>query len=530
MKAVQSFGLAEDDNARDAVKTLFQRMDKDGSGTIEIKELITGLRRSDRSAARLDSAEPFIAGIGEPPGPQMAGGFLPRQKTIASASLGQLGATWDPISQLFVFPDGGLGAPDPPVEGIMKSAATLPNLSLDKLASMAPTHAASHAGLQRSKSRVFGGSIRLTADRPMRDQIIDIINKYKAKIMHLLEEWDENGDGVIQKPELQRALKNLGLSSAPEARGAADELFDLMDKDGSGEIEMSEFFKALRPKTTDRQRQASQKNLRAAVPEPEDEDEDEEEVPMPTYDRLVLDNAPASAPTKAGKLKLLRQATRAAAFVQPKLVLPPAWSHLEDRKIPHDQLLGLLRPRAPIVQPGSKSASLLRQPRSLHTLKKMKQEEIGWYKQAMDVVILPPTRGGTRARSAEPPPTASEQAGAAPSGPTLLDQLREALVANLARVLDLFRGLDENGDGNVSKKEFRKALPLLGLTEITRDTADLFFNTIDEDGSGSIQYSELSKKLRRKVTDTAGIQPTAAGKGGLRLSKKGHSVSTGHIY
>ena len=97
-------------------------------------------------------------------------------------------------------------------------------------------------------------------------------------------------------------------------------------------------------------------------------------------------------------------------------------------------------------------------------------------------------------------------------------------------MLDLFRGLDENGDGNVSKKEFRKALPLLGLTEITRDTADLFFNTIDEDGSGSIQYSELSKKLRRKVTDTAGIQPTAAGKGGLRLSKKGHSVSTGQIY
>ena len=90
----------------------------------------------------------------------------------------------------------------------------------------------------------------------------------------------------------------------------------------------------------------------------------------------------------------------------------------------------------------------------------------------------------------------------------------------IARVLDLFRGLDENGDGNVSKKEFRKALPLLGLTEITRDTADLFFNTIDEDGSGSIQYSELSKKLRRKVTDTAGIQPTAAGKGGLRLRKK----------
>ena len=69
-------------------------MDKDGSGTIEIKELITGLRRSDRSAARLDSAEPFIAGIGEPPGPQMAGGFFRGRRRLhppPSASSALLG-------------------------------------------------------------------------------------------------------------------------------------------------------------------------------------------------------------------------------------------------------------------------------------------------------------------------------------------------------------------------------------------------------------------------------------------------------
>ena len=31
------------------------------------------------------------------------------------------------------------------------------------------------------------------------------------------------------------------------------------------------------------------------------------------------------------------------------------------------------------------------------------------------------------------------------------------------RVIDLFREWDEDGDGTVSKKEFRKAMPLLGL-------------------------------------------------------------------
>ena len=60
----------------------------------------------------------------------------------------------------------------------------------------------------------------------------------------------------------------------------------------------------------------------------------------------------------------------------------------------------------------------------------------------------------------------------APSGPpSLIDQFREALVANLARIIDLFRGLDENGDGMVSKKEFRHALPLLGLTQITDEVS-----------------------------------------------------------
>ena len=31
------------------------------------------------------------------------------------------------------------------------------------------------------------------------------------------------------------------------------------------------------------------------------------------------------------------------------------------------------------------------------------------------------------------------------------------------RVIDLFREWDEDGDGTVSKKEFRKAVPMLGL-------------------------------------------------------------------
>ena len=50
-------------------------------------------------------------------------------------------------------------------------------------------------------------------------------------------------------------------------------------------------------------------------------------------------------------------------------------------------------------------------------------------------------------------------------------QIKQALHKNLARVIDLFREWDEDGSGNVSKKEFRKAMPMLGL-RVAREALD----------------------------------------------------------
>ena len=74
---------------------------------------------------------------------------------------------------------------------------------------------------------------------------------------------DTNGDHQISKKELQRALHSLGLSPDATSRAAADELFDLLDKDGSGVIEMSEFFRGLRPQAAEKRREAAE---RASTP------------------------------------------------------------------------------------------------------------------------------------------------------------------------------------------------------------------------------------------------------------------------
>ena len=58
------------------------------------------------------------------------------------------------------------------------------------------------------------------------------------------------------------------------------------------------------------------------------------------------------------------------------------------------------------------------------------------------------------------------------SGQPYQEQIRDALSKNAVRVIDLFREWDDNGDGTVSKKEFRKGLALLGLRDVPRQQAE----------------------------------------------------------
>ena len=81
-------------------------------------------------------------------------------------------------------------------------------------------------------------------------------------------------------------------------------------------------------------------------------------------------------------------------------------------------------------------------------------------------------------------------------------QLKDALRRNAVRVIDLFREWDEDGDGTVSKMEFRKAMPMLGL-QVPREEVDKLFDEWDPGGSGDIDMGELNKLLRQDAADTA---------------------------
>ena len=97
-------------------------------------------------------------------------------------------------------------------------------------------------------------------------------------------------------------------------------------------------------------------------------------------------------------------------------------------------------------------------------------------------------------------------------GPTMAAQLQRALSAKMVRVIDLFREWDDDQSGSVSKREFRRILPLLGI-KASREASDHLFDTFDLDGSGQIGFEELNARLHAtRETAATQLQRRARGK------------------
>lgn len=75
--------------------------------------------------------------------------------------------------------------------------------------------------------------------------------------------------------------------------------------------------------------------------------------------------------------------------------------------------------------------------------------------------------------------------------------MREKLTKQASRVIDLFKKWDNNGDGQISRAEFVKAMPMLGMQDCLPIEINALFSAFDPDGSGEISFRELNRMLRR---------------------------------
>ena len=74
------------------------------------------------------------------------------------------------------------------------------------------------------------------------EQLFVILNAHQVKLIDLFREWDDDGNGALDKKELRQAVAALGYDASPVD---VDALFHSLDEDGSGFIEFHELKAAL---------------------------------------------------------------------------------------------------------------------------------------------------------------------------------------------------------------------------------------------------------------------------------------------
>ena len=96
------------------------------------------------------------------------------------------------------------------------------------------------------------------------------------------------------------------------------------------------------------------------------------------------------------------------------------------------------------------------------------------------------------------------------SDKSVAEQLRDALIENSVRVVDLFKDWDDDQSGTVSRKEFHKAMDEMQFN-VPKEAIDALFSEWDPDNSGALELRELERLLKRRVQIADNLQAGAMG-------------------
>ena len=119
---------------------------------------------------------------------------------------------------------------------------------LEELEKLKPHTVASKdlANSLNEKVKVQEARLRSLRDRPLVVRLGEALHKQQIRPIDLLRNWDANNDGVVSRAEVYEQMCALNLRSPREE---CDELFDSLDEDASGVLELNELKKHLRKLT-----------------------------------------------------------------------------------------------------------------------------------------------------------------------------------------------------------------------------------------------------------------------------------------
>lgn len=100
--------------------------------------------------------------------------------------------------------------------------------------------------------------------------------------------------------------------------------------------------------------------------------------------------------------------------------------------------------------------------------------------------------------------------------------LMKAMYDAHPRAVELLSAWDEDGSGNVTRTEFRKAMKATGFLSVSKEELDDVFDVLDEPCIGLLEYNELQQLLRRAMggqTQTAAVATPSAPKSPSNASR-----------
>lgn len=347
------------------------------------------------------------------------------------------------------------------------------------------------------------------------DDAVDSLRRMLAaswtRVRDVFAAWDNDGNGQISRSEFSSVLSGLRLSVSREEAAA---LFDLLDEDRSGTLDYRELHSALR--------QGSKIELDAALQvgaqgDIATEAKNKAALRKEKGGHSMLDTV--LAPLALGQGENMVERLRNA--------MTGSWSRVKDLFLDMDadgngaidreelfRALALLGLQASRSESDALFATFDADASGEITLEELRKLLRRGADIELDAVLRAGALGAIEVASANkialrrggPGKVGSNvvngvSLAAAGSAEAVLQALTGALSDSLARFIDLFREWDVNGDGMVDRTEWVRAMRMLG---VSRDAGSALFDVLDDDRSGTIEYSELREKLRHGAAGRAG--------------------------
>jgi hypothetical protein len=150
---------------------------------------------------------------------------------------------------------------------------------------------------------------------------------------------------------------------------------------------------------------------------------------------------------------------------------------------------------------------------------------------AVSLAPAPLETADAGAETGQGPPGADAMATSQPPQWGTLEGLLRSEGLKL-RVIDIFRRLDRDGDGSVTRGEFLHRMRELGAPVALGEQVAALFEAIDADASGEIRYKELNRTLRkgREITLASELRDRVlAGQPNVAVDKKAKGLARSRV-